>query len=375
MTLSVYKRQWKTKQGTARAVWMVQVVWTHPDGSRTTIRKRSPIQTKRGAEQYERDLRTSLCDGSYGKERPKRVVPTVAQFAEEFMHNYAKVNNKHSTYQDKQSIFTHHLLPFFGSMKLDKVGAREIESFRAHKLQTHSAKTVTNQLSVLRKMLNVAVDWELLDNVPKFRWSKLPESTFRFLDFEEADRLLGAARDDPETMWFVMVFLALNTGMRQGELLALRWSDVDLHAGRLSVRQSVTRGVVGTPKSGKGREIPLNGPTLETLKGHRHLRGPLVFCNEDGSMLTKNQCRCPLRRLQQRAGLSELGWHDLRHTFASHLAMRGASMKAIQELLGHSTMKMTLRYAHLTPTVRRDTVELLAATPPRYIRGTRSGQK
>lgn len=64
-----------------------------------------------------------------------------------------------------------------------------------------------------------------------------------------------------------------------------------------------------------------------------------------------------------------------RHTFASHLAMRGASMKAIQELLGHSTMKMTLRYAHLTPTVRRDTVELLAAAPPRYIRGTRSGKK
>ncbi len=117
--------------------------------------------------------------------------------------------------------------------------------------------------------------------------------------------------------------------------------------------------VVGTPKSGRSRELPLNDTTLAALKAHRHLRGELVFCNEDGSMLTRHQCKWPLRRAQRKAGLVSLGWHDLRHTFASHLVMRGAQLKAVQELMGHATIEMTMRYAHRSPSVKRDAVALL----------------
>ena len=92
--------------------------------------------------------------------------------------------------------------------------------------------------------------------------------------------------------------------------------------------------------------------TLEALKGHRHLRGPLVFCSDDGSMLTNDEAKGPLRRTRARSGVAHFGWHALRHTFASHLVM----LKAVQELLGHSTSEMTMRYAHLSPDVVRDAV-------------------
>lgn len=147
--------------------------------------------------------------------------------------------------------------------------------------------------------------------------------------------------------------------MRIGELLALQWQDVDLVAGRINVRRNVVWGHVGTPKSGKSREIPLSNDALKALKDHRHLRGALVFCDAGGHMLTDGEVRSPLWRACKRAGLRLITWHVCRHSFASHLVMRGAPIKAVQELLGHSTILMTMRYAHLAPEVARDAVQLL----------------
>jgi site-specific recombinase XerD len=102
-----------------------------------------------------------------------------------------------------------------------------------------------------------------------------------------------------------------------------------------------------------GREI------ITALKSHRHLRGELVFCTDAGRMLTANECKHPLWRALKRASLRQIGWHVLRHTFASHLVMRGATLKAVQELLGHADIRMTMRYAHLSASARREAVELL----------------
>lgn len=81
-----------------------------------------------------------------------------------------------------------------------------------------------------------------------------------------------------------------------------------------------------------------------------------MFCREDGPLVDPHACRYPLRRSWRKAGIAPLGWHDLRHTFASHLVMRGVPLKAVQELLGHATIEMTMRYAHLSPSVKRDAV-------------------
>lgn len=113
------------------------------------------------------------------------------------------------------------------------------------------------------------------------------------------------------------------------------------------MRRSVWRKQIGAPKSGRAREVPLNDRALHALRGHRHLRGPLVFCKDDGSQLSAEMAEVAIRRTSKKAGLRKMGWHSLRHTFASQLVMKGAPLKAVQELLGHATIGMTMRYSHL----------------------------
>jgi len=205
----------------------------------------------------------------------------------------------------------------------------------------------------------VATEWEILDHVPIIKWLKCPPTKYDFLSFEEAGRL--TTFQEPE--WCTMIIVALKTRMRLGELRALQWDDVDLVTGRLVVRRSAWKTIVGSPKNNRTRELPLSSEALRALKSHRHLRGELVFCKPDGSMLTKEGCKHPLWRACKRAGLRRIGWHVCRHTFASHLVMRGAPIKAVQELLGHSTLEMTMRYSHLSADVRMAAVELLDRKP------------
>jgi integrase len=187
---------------------------------------------------------------------------------------------------------------------------------------------------------------------------RVPAPEFDFLTFEEADRLLAAA----ESEWRAMIALGLKAGLRHGELLALRWSDLDLHSNRLLVRRNMCEGHMGTPKGGRGRDIPMCDSALAALRVHRKRSPDLVFASPEGTMLTAKSCKWPLWRACTRAGVRRIGWHVLRHTFASHLVMRGAPLKAVQELLGHATIEMTMRYAHLSPQVGRHAVQLLDGT-------------
>lgn len=174
--------------------------------------------------------------------------------------------------------------------------------------------------------------------------------------------------DEP---WATMILVAMRTGLRRSELRALRWIDVDLVGKRLLVRQALDdRGVVGLPKNGRARDVPLSDDALAALKAHRHLRGPLVFCNPDGTAFTQRQMEPPIARACRRAGLREIGWHVLRHTFASHLAMRGYNATTIQSLGGWETISMVNRYAHLSPDARREAVQALDS---RTAKGKESG--
>jgi integrase len=147
--------------------------------------------------------------------------------------------------------------------------------------------------------------------------------------------------------------------LRLGELLALRWSDVDLDGGRIMVRRAAARGVVGTPKNGRSREVPLSEQAARTLREMPRSESELLFPGLDGRLLTTGACKWPIYRAAERAGIRRVGWHVMRHSFASHLVMRGAPVKAVQELLRHQSIEMTMRYAHLSPDARRDAVRLL----------------
>lgn len=348
----------KIKSGT-RTVWYTDFWVRFPDGSARRVRKRSPIDTRAGALRYERQLRAELLDAWERRRRGlgRRDVPSVAEFAEDFTANYVNVHNGPAEQGAKRRILRNHLLPAFGRVKLDAIGPREIDAFVARQLEAGlSAKTVGNHLAVLRRLLNVAHEWQLIPRPAKVRVPRAPKPELDFLDFEEAERLIAGA----EPSWRAMALLALRSGLRHSELIALRWDHVDLVAGQLRVVEALKDdSSVGAPKNGHSRIVPLSDDARAALKSHRHLREPFVFCADDGRMLTRWQCHRPLRRACKRAGLRRIGWHCLRHSFASALVMRGAPLRVVQELLGHRSLAMTMRYSHLSPDVNHAAVQLL----------------
>jgi integrase len=291
-------------------------------------------------------------------------LPTVAAFADEFVATYAATHNKPSEQAGKRHVMRAYVKPFLGERRLDQVDTRAIESFKAWLIaKPLNPKTANNALLVLGKMLRHAADLGVLDPLalPKVKMLKVPKQPFDYLDMEEAERLVGAARAEGSQSYAAILF-ALETGARMGEQLALEWTDLDLKAREPFVRiaRSDWRGHVTSTKGGTVRPVPLTPRLVEALKAQRHLRGARVFAQDDGSPWTQQVLKRLLPRLLKRAGLKRITWHDLRHTFASRLVMRGASLKAVQELLGHASITTTMRYAHLAPGHLRSTIALLA---------------
>ena len=334
--------------------WYVDTYVRRPGKKPVRLRKRAPVQTKRDAEAYERVL---LSDAHGLTEKARR---TFRSFVDADFATYVATHNRNSEQESKASILRLHLVPFFGTMLLDEITTKDVEIYAAEKARAGtgkkglSPKSINNHLTVLRKCLSLAHQYGEIASVPALTWRKVPQQKFRFLDFAEADRLIAAAEPG---MWRAMVTVALRTGMRRGELFGLRWQDVDLEAGRVTVAQASVRGNTGPTKNGKVRTVPLTRDAiaaLQTVKADREI----VF-HAKGKVLTRGLTKWPLWRACEGAQLERLQWHALRHSFASHLAMRGVAMRVIMELLGHSTMAMTLRYAHLSPSSLTDAVALL----------------
>jgi integrase len=221
-------------------------------------------------------------------------------------------------------------------------------------------KTRKNIRATLRRALASAVEWEYLDAVPHLPRIKVPEPRFDFYSPEESQALLVAARSEEERLLFLF---ALHNGARAGEQLAFEWSDIDWINRKVIFCRSSTRGVVGPTKSGRERHVPLTPMLENALKSHRHLRGKLVFCNADASPYTLWQLHDRLEMTCRRAGLRKVRWHDLRHSFASQLVVKGVPIRQVQEWLGHATVTMTMRYAHLAPNGNNDLIAVLENPP------------
>lgn len=317
------------------------------DGQR--IRRVSPTQTKRGAQEYEAELRASLIRQTSGSLEPELISPTVAEFAPEFLLAYSKVNNKPAERSRKENVLRNHIVPFFGKLRLDEITPRRLEAFKASRLKKGMKPvTVNKHLGVLKKMLNCAVEWGQLKEVPPMRKLKVaPTEEFEWLRPHEAVELLEAAKADPK--WHAFFFVALRTGMRRGEIFGLHWRDVDLDARRIMVNYTVFKGTLQTPKGGKTRPLPMSADLAEVLERWRLLTpGPLVFPNLKGK-LTKSPASAnkALDRVLDGTDIRRVRVHDLRHTFASHLVLQGCSLRVVQKLLGHASIQMTERYAHV----------------------------
>ncbi len=163
------------------------------------------------------------------------------------------------------------------------------------------------------------------------------------------------------------MLLGGEAGLRRGEMVALEWTDVNLEKRQLWVKHGEWKGQVIVPKGGRPRLVPLTSRLTATLQAHRHLRGSRVLAPDDGQPLTPKLVQIYLRRAVRLANLTNFSIHALRHTFCSHLAMRGAPARAIQELAGHTDLMTTQRYMHLPPRAIREAIRLLEE-PSRFER-------
>lgn len=317
-------------------------------------RKKSLINSKAGALDYETTLRQRLIRGE--SLEPKKIAKRKRfhTFAWEWHELYVKNNNKHSEILGKQYILKSHLIPHFGNHYLDEITSIKIEEYKNIKDKTTlTRKTINNHISCLRKCLKSAHDWELLETVPKVKVFKTPPREFDFLTEEESIILLNHA----DGMWYEMILLALRTGMRLGELIALDWSAIDFNVNTLVVRRSMVRNIIGSPKNNKERFIPLTSDVASILIKRKKESG-YVFTYR-GTFLKKDYCRTTISKICEKAGLRRIGWHKLRHSFASHLVQRNAPLKAIQELMGHADIQTTMGYSHLAPSTLRSAIDLL----------------
>ena len=340
-----------------RGGWEVDITFRLPNGRRHRERSRAPVPSKSGALRWGQDRERHLLQ--HGPEPAKKEVPTLEEFASRFIEGYAVANRqKPSGIAAKQTILNVHLVPALGAKRLDAITNEDIQRLK-HRLRHKAPKTVNNVLTVLNVLLKKAVEWDLIDQMPcTIRQLAVPKPSARFHDFEEYERLVTASRElasDAE----VIVLIGGEAGLRLGEITALEWEDVDLTKRQLCVQRSEWHGHVTTPKGGRLRYVPMTSRLTAALKAHRHLRGPRILSDVDGTPFTPKMVSDHVRRAARRAGLASRGVHVLRHTFCSHLAMRGAPARAIQELAGHQEIGTTQRYMHLTPAALDAAIRLL----------------
>lgn len=270
----------------------------------------------------------------------------------------------------------------FGTLPLRRFDTRLVETYQSERLQggnkvlktkevlANKPGTINRHISILKHMFTKAVEWDMVEDetLKRIRRAKLLEENnrrLRFLSKEECQTLLDACDKHLKPI----VIMAMNTGMRKGEILSLKWDNVDLQHRFILLDSGMT-------KNGERREIPINATLRATLqelfKGTsdrpRRIDVPNVFYRvvyDDPTEKTKSTGKAFVNVQKsfaaacRRAKLKDFHFHDLRHTFASQLVMAGIDITTVKELLGHKTLTMTLKYAHLAPSHKVKAVDIL----------------
>ncbi len=305
---------------------------------------------------------------------------TLSAYLDRWLNGSVKGSLKPSTFESYERMIRNHIKPALGHRKLKNLAPDHVQYFYQSRLDHGLAPgTVRLMHGILHKALEQAVKWGSVPrNVCKATTPPEPNpEEIHPLDAEQAKRILEAARGNRLEALYV---LAVTAGLRIGELLGLRWEDVDLDAATLRVRRTRSQAKTGpaftAPKNGKGRSIRLTGRAVEALKSHKAAQNAerlklgdlwedngLIFCTTAGRPLDfRNVATASFKPLLKKAGLPDIRFHDLWHTCATLLLSRGHHPKLVQELLGHSSVAMTLdRYSHVLPGMSDQTAAAMEA--------------
>lgn len=304
----------------------------------------------------------------------------VSYFLDRWLREVAAPTVRPSTYILYRQLLSHHVIPTVGHLPLAKLSPQDLTGLYGTLAQRLAPRSVGHVHRVLHRALRDALRWGLVarnvcDAVSP---PKVPRQEMRVLAPDQARALIAAVDGDPLEALYI---LAVTAGLRQGELLALKWRDFDADAGRLSVSRTVRYisgegSIEGEPKSARGRRNVLLAPlAVASLRRHRarqteqRLRAiawednDLIFGNEVGRHIeATNLLRRSFRPLLAQAGLPAVRFHDLRHTAATLLLLAGVHVKVVSEMLGHSSVSLTLdTYSHVLPSMQADAAAKMEA--------------
>ena len=286
----------------------------------------------------------------------------IPEAGERYIDRLESLGRKKTTIADYRSTLRVHLVPFFGGRSLDRIDVRLVEAFIAAKQREGKApKSISNYVGLL---------YSIFAHAEKRGWARSNpvaladkprteprDADIRYLEIEELEALIRAvSNDELGQVERVLYRAAAMTGLRRGELLALRWRDVDWSSGLIRVRRNYTRGEFGTPKSRRSsRAVPLADTIAAELE--RHFQQSNFTADDDlvfahpllGTVLDPSKLQKRFNKAAKRAGLRPVRFHDLRHTFGTRMAAAGAPMRAIQEWMGHRDSRTTSLYADYAP--------------------------
>jgi len=308
-------------------------------------------ESKREAEAVLAAIKTDMIREQYGLSRPKKPEVLFEDQAKEFLELYSKQNKK-SWMRDALSL--KYLKEFFKDKNLSEITPDLIEKYKLERrVAGVSDATINRELACLKTLYAKAIEWQKAEanpagKVKKFRERPLKE---RILRPEENNKLLETSSPELKPV----LILALNTGMRKAEILNLRWDAVNFSKGFIHIEDS---------KSGRSRDIPLNGLAFEALKEISR-KGEFVFTNDETKNHTQD-VKTAFKGACRRAGIKGLRFHDLRHTAASRMIEAGVDLVTVSKILGHASIQMTMRYAHPTAESMRRAVQKLGE----YFEGT-----
>jgi integrase len=314
-------------------------------------------QYRRSTETRDRDLAKrilksiegKIAEGKWFTETQQRgAAYTFRELAEKYS-DWAK--GRQRSYSTSKHYMINQLVHKFGDMRLNRFNTLLLEQFQSKRLRKGNKPATVNRLiATIAHMFTKAVDWEMMSKAEKeaIKVKMLTENNrrLRFLSKEECNRLVNSC--DPHLR--PIVITALNTGMRRGEILSLKWTHVDLKHGFILLDRT---------KNNERREIPINTTLRDIFQGiARRIDSDYVFHDPATGKPYKDVGRS-FTAACRRAKIIDFTLRDLRHTFASHLVMAGVDLTTLKELLGHKDIRMTLRYAHLAPSHKVKAVTVL----------------
>ncbi|MFT9849263.1 tyrosine-type recombinase/integrase [Aneurinibacillus sp. REN35] len=338
--------------------WFYVVDLGKDENGKRKRKKKRGFKTKKEAQQALTKLLHEVNSGTY-------VEPSGMKYGT-YLHEWLE-GKKHSlsvqTFTMYEIYAKAHILPVLGHTQLDKLTPISIQKFVSNIRSKELADaTVERIYSIVNASLNTAVKMQL---IPKNVASlidkpKRNKNQLTIWDVYQVNKFLSTAKESPYYMTF---FLAIMTGMRQGEILGLSWKDVDLNKGLLYITQTLAHNgksiIVGAKTKTSVRSIALSPSTIDALKEHQNNAGynpyGLVVCSTTGTPVNPANLRREWLKLIKMSGIPQIRFHDLRHTHASLMLKQGEHIKVVSERLGHSKIQMTLdTYTHIMPNMQKE---------------------